>query len=234
MEILGLVRKNKVAVALLALAGVWLLFRHSVSAWLCQGAQVCFLYPDYWPQLLGVTANSSPVLIGLLSGVLFALPFGRAGLLATLVGIQLAQPVFGLIGVILIFVLSSAISIIAVHSLVEYGLNHSKAAWIRARLKPAQILFSPSIRKNGVAWLSAGNLVSSQWHMSALGILCGVSRPKIWLGLFMGNLAGFALVYAFSKVPNLDAVSIVLLTLAVAIALSSPAVWTNWRNSKKK
>ncbi len=230
MEVFDAIGKNKAAAASIALAGAWLLVRHPVTEWICQGTQTCWLHPNAWPALMGVTASSPVIWVGLLAAVLFALPFGRAGLLTTLVGIHLAQPVFGVAGVALIFITSSVASIVLVHALVEYGLRHPQAAWIHLRLKPVQSVFAPSIRKNSVLWLAVGNLVGSQWHMSALGVLCGISRPRIWLGLLLGNLAGFALLYAFSEVPNLDAVSIVLLVLALALALSAPALWANRKN----
>ena len=199
MDVFNLIRKNKATAMLIVLAGIWLLVRTSVTAWFCQGAQACWLYPDSWPSLLGITPASPAVFVGLLAAILFALPFGRGGLLATLLAIHLAQPVFGLAGVVLIFIVSSAVSIILVHAIVEYGLRHPKAAWVHLRLKPVKSIFAPSIRKNGVLWLALGNLVGSQWHMSALGIICGVSRPHIWLGLFLGNLAGLRWSMNFPK-----------------------------------
>ena len=51
-------------------------------------------------------------------------------------------------------------------------------------------------------------------------------------GFVPRKLGGVALVYEFSQVPNLDAVSIVLLVLAVALSLSSPLIWANWKDSK--
>ena len=111
-----------------------------------------------------------------------------------------------------------------VHAVVEYGMRHPKASWVHSRLKLIQSIFAPFIRKNAVFWLAVGNLISSQWHMSALGVICNVSRPRIWLGLFLGNLIGFTLLYSFSQVPYLDAVSSVLIVLALALALSSPAI----------
>ena len=233
-KIIDLIRKNKATTILLILATIWLLARQTLTQALCQGYQMCWLYPDSWPALLGITSTSPAILVGLLAAVLFALPFGRAGLLATLIGIHLAEPMFGIAGVTLIFTASSIISIVLVHAIVEYGLRHPKAAWVHIRLKPIQSILAPSIRKNSIVWLALGNLVGSQWHMSALGSLCNVSKPRIWLGLLLGNLAGFILLYTVSQVPNLDVVSNVLLVLAFALILSSPAVWNNWKKSKKQ
>ncbi len=233
MNLLDLFRKNKATAILIVLAGIWLLMRHTITESLRQGYATCWLYPDSWPSLLGITATSPAIWIGLLAAILFALPFGRTGLLATLVGIHLAQPVFGLFGAISIFIISSIVSIVLVHAIVEYSLRHPKAAWIHIRLKPVQSIFAPSIRKNSILWLAIGNLVGSQWHMSALGIICDVPRPRIWLGLLLGNLVGFVLVYFFSKVPNLDTISIMLLILTLVMALSSPALWINWKKAKR-
>ena len=224
MNVFRLIRENKASAALIVLAVAWLASRNFIAQWFCEGAKECFLYASAWPQLLGVTTSSPVIWVGLLAFVLFALPFGRSGLLATLIGINLAQPVFGAWGVALIFVASSITSIVLVHAVVEYGMRHPKASWVHSRLKLIQSIFAPFIRKNAVFWLAVGNLVSSQWHMSALGVICNISRPRIWLGLFLGNLIGFTLLYSFSQVPYLDAVSSVLIVLALALALSSPAI----------
>ncbi|MFH1246756.1 MAG: hypothetical protein V1644_00085 [Candidatus Micrarchaeota archaeon] len=233
MKFLDVISKNKITAVFIILAAIWFITRHALIQLFCQGTQTCWLYPDSWPTLLGITPSSPTIWVGLLAAILFALPFGRASLLATLVGIHLAQPVFGLAGVTLIFVVSSIISVLLVHTIVEHGLRHPKAAWIHLRLKPIQSIFAPFIRKNGILWLAIGNLVGSQWHMSALGIICKVPRKNIWLGLLLGNLAGFILLYAFSQVPNLDAISTVFLVLALALALASPALLAKWTNNKK-
>lgn len=222
MSIFKLIRENKGTVLLALLALAWLLVRHPISAFLCSDPSACLLYPDSWPGLSGIDSGSSPLLVGFLAAVLFALPLGRSGLLATLVGIRLAEPLFGAIGVFMIFLGSSAFSIILVHHAVEYGMSHPKATLLRVRLKPAERLLGPVIRKNGVFWLAAGNLVGSQWQMSALGILSEVSRVRIWTGLMLGNLAGFFLLYFFGQTLSLDAISIVLLVLLLPIVLLSP------------
>jgi hypothetical protein len=143
--------------------------------------------------LLGVTSQSTAWLVALVAAVLFALPFGRSGLLATLVGIQLAEPVIGFFPLLALYVASSAASIVLVHALVEQSLLHPRAAWIHLRLAPVQSVFSPSIRRNPLLWLSVGNLVSSQWYMSALGVLAKVPRERVWAALLAGNLAAFGL-----------------------------------------
>ncbi|MBI5225630.1 hypothetical protein HY994_00125 [Candidatus Micrarchaeota archaeon] len=231
LDVLDWIRKNKSTSSLIALALIWLLARHSVSPLICGPSPVCWLYPDSWPVLFGITAQSSPWIIGLVAAVLFALPFGRSGLLATLVGIHLAEPVFGVFGVFGLFVAASMVSIVLVQAAVEYGLHHPKSAIIHLRLAPINTLFGPSIRKNALLWISIGNLVGSQWQMGALGVVAGVRRQTIWLGLLLGNLVGFVLVYVFSQVPNLDAISVVLLVLVTALVFSSPALWANLKTT---
>lgn len=229
MDVVAFIRRHKATSALLGLALVWLLVRNSVTVWVCSGTQVCWLYPDDWPALLGIGPFSSPVLVLLVSAALFALPFGRSGLLATLVAIQLGEPVLGFWGMVAIFLLASAVSIVLTHAAVAYGLRHPRAGWVHARLQPYRDVLGPLVRRNAFVWLSLGNLVGSQWHMSALGILSGVRRDTLLLALMAGNVAGFALVYLFSQVPDLDAVSIVLSVLFVAVLVSSPVVWAAWK-----
>ncbi len=227
MDWLKLIWKNKGSAILLSLALAWLLFHRPIAAWACAGASACWLYPDSWPALLGITSQSDAWLVALLAAVLFALPFGRSGLLATLVGIQLAEPVLGFWPLLAIYVVSSAVSIVLVHALVQQSLMHPRAAWIHLRLAPVQSVFSPAIQRNPILWLSVGNLVSSQWYMSALGVLTHVPRERVCAALMVGNLIGFALVYVLSQVPDLDAISVVLLTLVVALVVFSPVLWAN-------
>lgn len=229
MNFLELISKNKTTTILILLAITWFILKNSIIEWICHTNLVCAIYPNSWPTLLGITTSSSTLLVGLLASVLFALPFGRSGLLTTLLGIQLAQPAFGVIGVILIFLTSSAISIILVHAIVEYGLKHPKASWVHTRLETIQNIFAPAIRKNSVHWLAIGNLVGSQWHMSALGIMCNIPRIRIWIGLFIGNVIGFILLYLFSSIPNLDTISNVLLVIIITITISSPLVYRHWK-----
>ncbi|GEM_PF-2217350 len=223
----AVLRKNALTVTAVALAAVWLLFHRPIAAWVCSDALACWLYPNSWPLLLGVTSSSAAWLVALVAAVLFALPFGRSGLLATLVGIQLAEPVLGFWQVLVLYVASSAVSIVLVHAVVQQSLMHPRAGWIHLRLAPVQSIFSPSIRRNPILWLAVGNVLSSQWYMSALGVLTSVPRERVWAALMVGNLAGFALVYSLSQVPELDAISVVLLTLVVALVLSSPVLWAN-------
>lgn len=231
VDFVRLIRENKATSVFIALAAVWLLVRHSVAPWLCRGEAACWLYPDSWPSLLGVTPESSVFVVGLVAAVLFALPFGRSGLLATLVAIHLAEPVFGFWGVFALFLASSVVSIVAVQLFIEYVLTHPHAGWLRARIKPLEAIFGPSIRTGGVFWIAVGNLVGSQWQVGALGVLSGIARMRILVGLMVGNLAAFVLVYAFSQVPDLDAVSVMLLVLAVGVLLSSPVLWTRVRDT---
>ncbi len=224
MALLNWIRENKAIAVTACVVLAWFLFRHSITSWFCGESLFCWLYADSWPSLLGINSSSSPLLIGFLAAFLFALPLGRSGLLATLVGIHLAEPVFGFLGVAVLFVFASVASIILVQGVVEYGLRHPKAALIHLRLKPINSIFGSSIRKNGLLWISIGNLVGSQWQMGALGVLAGVRRETIWLGLLLGNLAGFVLVYFFSQVTNLDAVSVVLMVVILASAISLPAL----------
>ncbi len=234
MDLLKVFWKNKLTAFLLVLALLWLLFHRPIAAWACSDTAACWLYPDSWPALLGITSQSAAWMVALLAAFLFALPFGRSGLLATLVGIQLAEPVFGFWPLVLLYVASSAVSIVLVHALVEQSLMHPRGAWIHLRLAPVQSIFSPSIRRNPILWLAVGNLVSSQWYMSALGIIASVPRRRIWAALMVGNLAAFAMVYSLSQVPDLDAVSVVLLTLVLALVLSSPVLWANLTESASK
>lgn len=240
MKLIAVLRENKFSAGILLLTALWLLFHRAIASWACAGAAVCWLYPDSWPVLLGVDSSSSAMAVALVAAVLFSLPFGRSGLLATLVGIELAEPVFGFWPTLLLYVVSSAVSIVLVHAVVEQSLNHPKAAWIHLRLKPVQFVFSASIRRHPVLWLAFGNVVSSQWYMSALGVVAKVRQDKVWAGLLLGNLAAFALVYGLSSVPGLDSVSVVLLTLVVAVLLSSPLLLTKFvarraaRKTRKK
>ncbi|MBI2444893.1 hypothetical protein HYV43_00710 [Candidatus Micrarchaeota archaeon] len=227
MDVVKLIRQNPATAFFLALAAVWLLVRHSVAPVICQGSAACWLYPDSWPQLLGVTSASSAWMVGLVAALLFALPFGRSGLLATLVGIQLAEPVFGFGGTLVLFVASSLVSIVTVHLFVEYVLTHSNAGWLRSRIKPLEAIFGPSLKKGSLFWIAVGNLVGSQWQVSALGVLSGIPRMRVLAGLMLGNVAAFGLVYAFAQVPDLDAVSVMLLVLAVGVLVSSPVLWTH-------
>ncbi len=231
VDFVRLVRENVATALFIALAVVWLLVRHSVAPLICGGQAACWLYPDSWPSLLGVTPESSALLVGLVAALLFALPFGRSGLLATLVAIHLAEPVFGFWGVLALFLIASAVSIVAVHLFIEYVLTHPHAGWLRSRIKPLEAVFGPSIRSGGVFWIAVGNLVGSQWQVGALGVLSNIPRVRILAGLFAGNVAGFALVYAFAQVPDLDAVSVMLLVLAVGVLLSSPVLWVRVRDA---
>jgi len=231
VDLLRIIRENPAAAFFILLAVGWLLVRHSVAPFLCQRQAACWLYPDSWPALLGVTSESSGLVVGLVAALLFALPFGRSGLLATLVAIHLAEPVFGFFGVLALFLAASLVSIVATHAFVEYVLTHPKAGWLRLRIKPLEAVFGPSIRTGGVFWIAVGHLVGSQWQVSALGVLSDIPRMRVLEGLLWGNVAGFALVYAFSQVPNLDAISVMLLVLTVGVLVSSPVLWRRIRET---
>ena len=189
------------AVFFLLLAGAWFFGRTQVTAAVCSPQAPCFLHPDEWPGAFGINPSSSPLLVGLLIAVLFALPVGRSGLVATLVAINLGKPVFGFWGVFAIFTAASLVSVVGVHWIVEKGLKRSISKRIEKRLGFFKKLLSPSIKKH----------------------------PLISLGL--GNLAGFALVSFLNGIPNLDAVSIVFIIVAATLAISAPALVSNVRNA---
>ncbi|MBS3070445.1 hypothetical protein J4220_02985 [Candidatus Micrarchaeota archaeon] len=213
----------------LLLAAAWFFGRTQITAAVCAPQTPCILHPEEWPGMLGITSSSSPLLVGLLIAVLFALPVGRSGLVATLVAINLGNPVFGFWGVFAIFTAASLASVVGVHWVVEKGLKRSISHGIEKRLGFFKKLLSPSIKKHPLVSLGLGNLAGSQWHMSALGVICGVKREKIWAGLMAGNIAGFALVSFLNGIPNLDAVSIVLIVVAATLAISAPALASNVR-----
>ncbi|MFH1056938.1 MAG: hypothetical protein V1717_04045 [Candidatus Micrarchaeota archaeon] len=216
---------------LLAFAA-WFFFRGALVSQVCNSG-LCWLYPEDWPSLLGITAESPVLVVGLLCAVLFALPFGRGGLLAALIAIKLGEPVFGITGVFAIFTAASVASIVAVHAIVESFSKTRSFSSVRKRLEFFERALAPSVGKRPVLALVLDNLAGSQWHMSALAVLCRVPREKVWLGLFLGNVAGFVLVLSLSSVPNLDAISIILLIVALTLAVSSPEIIKNLKESVK-
>lgn len=224
--------KDYLPIALVVfLAAAWLLVREQFISYFCVPSSQCIFHPGDWPALLGVSASSSPVLIAIVIALLFALPIGRGGLLATLVAIHLGIPVLGLAAVVLVFLSASVVSVVGVYWLVERAFEKTFSEKIRKRLRFFEKLLAPSIKKHPVLALGLGNLAGSQWHMSALGVMCRVERKKALLGLMLGNIAGFILVFALGSVPDLDAVTIVLAIVSVTLVISTPALLSNLKKS---
>lgn len=219
-SVLKFLKENVELASIAAIALLWLIMRKTAIQALC-GANACWLEPGDWPILLR-TANASEPIVALTLVVLFAIPFGRAAIAATIAGIQLGLANgYSVLEITLLFFISTTASIIVSwHAIEMFFRRPSKQAgtWL-LKVQFVQKKLEWLRKRHGTfTFLAIVNALSSQIYAVAIALIIGEKEKGALPALIAGSLASFfiPLVVFFSiRALTLDGVTAILAALAL-------------------
>jgi hypothetical protein len=206
--------------AIIIIALLWFIFRGILIQAFC-GANICWLEPGDWPILLKA-ANASTQVVALVLIALFAIPFGRASIAATIAGIQLGLAngfsVFQI--TLLFFAATTASNLITWYGLKIFLQKPAKQTqtWLRKVQFIGKKLEWLRVRHGAFAFIAIMNALSSQIYASAIALLMGEKEKDALPALIAGSLASYfipLLVFFTFRALTFDGISAILAALAL-------------------